>query len=86
MLYEFVNLNRDLIIERTRDRVRTRAWPSVAPGEVEHVRAAIPDAAVGDASFGGDSGTLSGRRHRCGGRAPRRGVASLRLYRVSGRP
>jgi signal transduction histidine kinase len=36
MLYEFVNLNRDLIIERTRDRVRSRAWPSVAPGEVEH--------------------------------------------------
>jgi signal transduction histidine kinase len=36
MLYEFVNLNRDLIIARTRDRVRTRAWPSVAPGEVEH--------------------------------------------------
>jgi signal transduction histidine kinase len=36
MLYEFVDLNRDLIIARTRDRVRTRPWPSVAPGEVEH--------------------------------------------------
>lgn len=36
MLYEFVDLNRDLIIARTSDRVRTRPWPSVAPGEVEH--------------------------------------------------
>lgn len=36
MLYEFVDLNRDLIIARTRDRVRMRSWPSVAPGEVEH--------------------------------------------------
>jgi signal transduction histidine kinase len=36
MLYEFVDLNRDLIIARTRDRVRTRPWPTVAPGEVEH--------------------------------------------------
>jgi signal transduction histidine kinase len=36
MLYEFVDLNRDLIIGRTRDRVRSRSWPSVAPGEVEH--------------------------------------------------
>ncbi len=36
MLYEFVDLNRDLIIARTSDRVRTRLWPSVAPGEVEH--------------------------------------------------
>ena len=36
MLYEFVDLNRDVIIARTRDRVRSRPWPSVAPGEVEH--------------------------------------------------
>ena len=36
MLYEFVDLNRDLIIARTRDRVRSRPWPSVAPGELEH--------------------------------------------------
>ena len=36
MLYEFIELNRDLIISRTRDRVRTRPWPSVAPGELEH--------------------------------------------------
>jgi signal transduction histidine kinase len=36
MLYEFVDLNRDAIIARTRDRVRSRSWPSVAPGEVEH--------------------------------------------------
>lgn len=35
MLYEFVDLNRDLIISRTRDRVRRRPWPSVAAGEVE---------------------------------------------------
>ena len=26
----------DVIISRTRDRVRSRPWPSVAPGEVEH--------------------------------------------------
>ena len=36
MLYEFIELNRDVIIARTRDRVRSRPWPSVAPGEVEH--------------------------------------------------
>ena len=36
MLHEFIDLNRDVIIARTRDRVRRRPWPSVAPGEVEH--------------------------------------------------
>jgi len=36
MLYEFVDLNRETIINRTRDRVRSRPWPSVAPGELEH--------------------------------------------------
>jgi signal transduction histidine kinase len=36
MLFEFIDLNRDLIISRTRDRVRGRPWPSVAPGELEH--------------------------------------------------
>ena len=36
MLYEFVDLNRDLIISCARDRVRTRRWPAVAAGEVEH--------------------------------------------------
>ena len=36
MLFEFIDLNRDVIISRTTDRVRSRPWPSVAPGEVEH--------------------------------------------------
>jgi signal transduction histidine kinase len=36
MLYEFVDLNRADIISRTRDRVGSRPWPSVAPGEMEH--------------------------------------------------
>jgi len=36
MLYEFVDLNREAIIARTRDRVRSRPWPSIAPGEMEH--------------------------------------------------
>jgi signal transduction histidine kinase len=36
MLHEFIDLNRDVIIVRTRDRVRSRPWPSLAPGEVEH--------------------------------------------------
>jgi signal transduction histidine kinase len=36
MLHEFIELNRDAIIVRTRDRVRSRPWPSVAPGEVEY--------------------------------------------------
>jgi signal transduction histidine kinase len=36
MLHEFIELNRDAIIALTRDRVRSRPWPSVAPGEVEH--------------------------------------------------
>ena len=35
MLHEFINLNRDVIISGTRDRVRSRPWPSIAPGEVE---------------------------------------------------
>ena len=35
MLYEFVDQNRDAIISGTRDRVRSRQWPSVAPGELE---------------------------------------------------
>ena len=36
MLYEFVHLNRETIIARTRERVRSRPWPSIAPGELEH--------------------------------------------------
>ena len=35
MLHEFIDLNRNVIISRTRDRVRGRQWPSVAPGELE---------------------------------------------------
>ncbi len=36
MLHDFIGANRDVIIARTRDRVRGRLWPSVAPGELEH--------------------------------------------------
>jgi signal transduction histidine kinase len=36
MLHEFIAANRDLIIARTREQVRGRAWPSVATGELEH--------------------------------------------------
>ena len=36
MLHEFIDLNRDAIVSRTRDRVRSRPWPSIARGEVEH--------------------------------------------------
>jgi signal transduction histidine kinase len=36
MLHEFIELNRDAIIARTRKLVRSRPWPSVAPGEIEH--------------------------------------------------
>jgi signal transduction histidine kinase len=36
MLHEFIDLNRDAIVARTRDRVRSRPWPSIARGEVEH--------------------------------------------------
>lgn len=43
MLHEFIDLNRDVIIARTRDRVRSRPWPSVAPGEVEHGVPPVPD-------------------------------------------
>jgi signal transduction histidine kinase len=35
MLHEFIDLNRDVIVAGTRDRVRRRPWPSVAPGELE---------------------------------------------------
>jgi signal transduction histidine kinase len=36
MLHEFISANRDVILSRTRDRVRGRPWPSVAAGELEH--------------------------------------------------
>ena len=36
MLDSFIDLNRDLIIARTRERVLSRPWPSVAPGEAEY--------------------------------------------------
>jgi signal transduction histidine kinase len=36
MLYEFISLNRDVIIARTGERVRGRAWPSSVIGEIEH--------------------------------------------------
>ena len=36
MLRDFIDLNRDMIISRATDRVRSRAWPWVAAGEVEH--------------------------------------------------
>ena len=36
MLREFIDLNRELIVSRTGERVRTRSWPAVAPGEVEY--------------------------------------------------
>jgi signal transduction histidine kinase len=35
MLYEFIGVNREDIITRTRERVRSR-WPSVASREIEH--------------------------------------------------
>ena len=36
MLHELIAANRDVIISRTRDAVRSRSWPSVATGELEH--------------------------------------------------
>ena len=36
MLYEFITMHRDLIVARTRDRVRGRTWPSVSSREIEH--------------------------------------------------
>jgi signal transduction histidine kinase len=36
MLYEFIVANREDIIERTRERVRGRAWPSVSRREIEY--------------------------------------------------
>ena len=36
MLCEFITLHRDVIVARTRDRVRGRPWPSVSNGEIEH--------------------------------------------------
>ena len=36
MLHQFIVANREAVISRTRDRVRTRSWPSVAPGEIDH--------------------------------------------------
>jgi signal transduction histidine kinase len=36
MLYEFIAANRDSIISRTRERVRSRPWPSVSNHEIEY--------------------------------------------------
>ena len=36
MLHEFIAMNRELIIDRTRDRVRSRPWPSVSTEELEN--------------------------------------------------
>ena len=36
MLFEFIDLNREEIVTRTRERVRGRAWPSVSDQEIEH--------------------------------------------------
>ena len=36
MLHEFIALNRDDIVARTRDRVRSRPWPSISHGEIEY--------------------------------------------------
>ena len=36
MLYEFINANREDIISRTRERVRSRPWPSVSSREIEY--------------------------------------------------
>jgi signal transduction histidine kinase len=36
MLHEFIALRRDDIVARTRERVRSRPWPSVSPRELEY--------------------------------------------------
>ena len=36
MLHEFIDLHRIDIVARTRDRVRSRPWPSVSSHEIEH--------------------------------------------------
>ena len=36
MLYEFIFMNREDIISRTRERVRSRSWPSVSSREIEY--------------------------------------------------
>jgi len=36
MLYEFIRANREDVISRTRERVRSRPWPSVSTREIEH--------------------------------------------------
>jgi len=36
MLYEFIAANRGDIISRTRERVRSRPWPSVSNREIEY--------------------------------------------------
>ena len=36
MLYDFIDLHRDDIVVRTRDRVQSRPWPSASNHEIEH--------------------------------------------------
>ncbi len=85
-LYELVDLNRDVIISRTRNRVRCRPWPSVAPGEVEHGVPLFLTQLSETLRLEGTSAPFPPRRHRCGRHAPRRGSAAIRLYGVAGRP
>ena len=80
MLHEFIDLNRDAIIARTRDRVRSRPWPSVAPGELEHGVPLFLTQLAETLRSGDDVGTLSRRRDRCGRRPPRTGSAPIGLY------
>jgi hypothetical protein len=36
MLFEFIDLNRNDIVNRMRTKVRGRSWPSVSDQEIEH--------------------------------------------------
>jgi hypothetical protein len=85
MLYEFIDLNRDVIISRTRDRVRSRPCPSVARGEMEHGVPLFLTQLCETLRLEGTS-PLSPQRHRCSRQAARGESAAIRLYGVPRRP
>ena len=86
MLHQFVDLNRDAIISRTSERVRSRPWPSVAPGEVEHGVPLFLTQLSETLRLEATSAPFPADAIGAAARASRRGPAATRLHGVPGRP
>jgi len=86
MLYEFISLNRDNIVGRTRDRVRGRPWPAVSGRELEHGVPLFLTQLAETLRLEGTSSPFASDCDWLHGRSPRRRTASRRLQRRAGRP